>query len=1524
MRPSTRGPPAFMRTNPLIIAAGFCLLLSPVASGQNVNVTATAGTTSASYATLKGAFDAINSGTHQGDITIGVQANTNEGPTPATLNSTGAGSTSYTSVSIRPTNDGVTITGNPAQGFGVIQLNGTKNVTIDGDNPNTPGISRNLSIQNSAPNTTTFGSVVRIATSATAPFNAANNVTIKDLVLNGNVTHGNSSSIVSNNSSSNRSFGIVIGPNGGSSVTALTSVTTGTASGVTVNNLTIDNNAINQCARGISFLGGSTASSTGVIITNNTIGASGTPSPAIPPFTSPDTTVYVRGIYIQGTNAITISGNLIRNILSYLGGLVGVELNSNIGSGMIVIANNVVDGIAVNGANSSSASGILVSSAAGNYSITTNTVSNIQSQSNISLAGGISVGVGSATIGENKISTVYNRNTLSYGSFGINVTGGDNDIIRNNFVWDIQKDMSGGGFFPDRGVIGIRIAAGTGHKVYHNTVNLFGRFLGIDSNYVLSAALSIDTTSQTGVDVRDNLLSNTTTGGAPNGARVSVYLPENGTSAMNLTLNNNAYYCGSDATRQGIAQVGPANSVPGYLADNFNASTTTPSTNLRSYTSTLSASGTNDNASIATTSAAPFVSNTDLHISSGTVTGLKSGGAAVGVTSDIDGEPRNPTTPDIGADEFSGTRPPANDIAAIAIVVPANQGFVANGSTVTPQATFRNVGTVMQTNKMVQFTITGPGGYNYSNTQTIPLINPNQLVSVTFGSTPIFSMSGTYNTTAAMITGDSNPANDTTSATFQVTNPLMGNVNVGAGADYPSLTGQGGLFAAVNAAGLSSNLVVNIVSDLIGEAGSFTLNQWTETGVGGYTINVRPIGMPHVINGSVIGPLIKLNGASRVTIDGSIGGTGTDRSLTIENTSTTTPTGVFFASIGTTPIANDTLKNCIIRNGGSTIGYNGASSAVLVHDTAVSENMGGYFSNITIQNNRVEKAYSGIFVRGQDTHPGPNVVCTQNDLDSSGDNAIDVFAVYLRGVNGGVISNNSVGNFTGAGLLGLHYGIYIYFSTTNLAISGNTITAPNATGTVVGMHIENGGGGNSNIDVVGNVIANIVTNGGTLGAISLSQAGGVTIEENIIQHLVNMTPATPSGGGSSGISVSTSSGTIIKNNFISDLQATMLNNSFILPGNPITGIGLFQNGDVKVYNNSVNLYGPLLGTSGSDLNTAALVVYNNSVTNCDVRNNIFSNTITGGSTSVSHVSIYLPSGAAGSNIVLNNNAYYNGPDPNTQGLAQVGTAEGMGLYLSSNFNPNSTMPPSNFRSYSSTLSSSGTNDNASLASTAPAPFVSPNDLHLVCDVPVRNAGAPIAAVSDDFDDDPRDPMHPDIGADEQDDQHVPMVISVVSRKVHGGAGMFDINLPLIGSPGVECRSGGATGDYQIVVTFASPVTVGSASVSAGVGSVLSASGDGTNTITVNLTGVANGQYVTVTLACTSDGLNAGDVPVTMGVLIADSNGNRSVNATDVAQTQSRIGQSLNGLNFRSDINANGSINASDVSLVKLRVGTALP
>jgi hypothetical protein len=163
---------------------------------------------------------------------------------------------------------------------------------------------------------------------------------------------------------------------------------------------------------------------------------------------------------------------------------------------------------------------------------------------------------------------------------------------------------------------------------------------------------------------------------------------------------------------------------------------------------------------------------------------------------------------------------------------------------------------------------------------------------------------------------------------------------------------------------------------------------------------------------------------------------------------------------------------------------------------------------------------------------------------------------------------------------------------------------------------------------------------------------------------------------------------------------------------------------------------------------------------------------------------------------------------------------------------------------------------------------------------------------------------------------------VVSRKTHGAAGTFDIDLPLAGRVGVECRSGGGTNSHQIVATFPSPVTFVSANVTSGTGTVASTSGNGTTSVTVNLTGVTSGQNLAVTIS--ANGTGNGDLVIPMGVLVGDTNWSRTVSASDVAQTKSQIGQPISATNFRGDINANGALSATDVAIVKASVGASLP
>ena len=170
----------------------------------------------------------------------------------------------------------------------------------------------------------------------------------------------------------------------------------------------------------------------------------------------------------------------------------------------------------------------------------------------------------------------------------------------------------------------------------------------------------------------------------------------------------------------------------------------------------------------------------------------------------------------------------------------------------------------------------------------------------------------------------------------------------------------------------------------------------------------------------------------------------------------------------------------------------------------------------------------------------------------------------------------------------------------------------------------------------------------------------------------------------------------------------------------------------------------------------------------------------------------------------------------------------------------------------------------------------------------------------------------------------PTPTQIVSRKIHGSAGPFNIDLPLTGNPGIECRSGGATNDYQLVFTFASSVTFINAAVTGGAGSVSGSGGSGTTTVTVNLTGVTNVQRITVTLLGVNNGTTTGDVGVQMGMLIGDTNNSGGVTAADVGQTKAQSGQAATAANFRTDVNASGSISAADIALVKSKSGTTLP
>ncbi len=163
-------------------------------------------------------------------------------------------------------------------------------------------------------------------------------------------------------------------------------------------------------------------------------------------------------------------------------------------------------------------------------------------------------------------------------------------------------------------------------------------------------------------------------------------------------------------------------------------------------------------------------------------------------------------------------------------------------------------------------------------------------------------------------------------------------------------------------------------------------------------------------------------------------------------------------------------------------------------------------------------------------------------------------------------------------------------------------------------------------------------------------------------------------------------------------------------------------------------------------------------------------------------------------------------------------------------------------------------------------------------------------------------------------------LSAVSRMTHGGQRTYDIDMPLTGASGVECRRGVTSGNYQLVVIFPNAVSVGGANVTSGNGSVSSVSANGA-VVTVNLTGVSTPQKILVSLTGVNDGTNPpGTVSVPMGICVGDTNNDRTDNSGDAIETRNRSGQLATQPNFRSDVNADGTINSGDATIVRTHSG----
>lgn len=92
------------------------------------------------------------------------------------------------------------------------------------------------------------------------------------------------------------------------------------------------------------------------------------------------------------------------------------------------------------------------------------------------------------------------------GAHGIFINGGNAVLIANNVIADLKTGNVGNASFD--AAIGIRLSSGSGHRLYYNTVHLFGLYDQPTTGGASAAALAVTATAVNNLDVRNNIFSN--------------------------------------------------------------------------------------------------------------------------------------------------------------------------------------------------------------------------------------------------------------------------------------------------------------------------------------------------------------------------------------------------------------------------------------------------------------------------------------------------------------------------------------------------------------------------------------------------------------------------------------------------------------------------------------------------------------------------------------------------------------------------------------------------------------------------------------------------------------------------------------------------------------------------------------------------------------------------------------------------------------------------------------------------------